>query len=334
MAISLRPINDQVIVVTGASSGIGLATARMAARKGAKVLLTSRNADALAKVVREIERSGGEATYIAADITFRDDVAKIARAAIDYFGRIDTWVNNAGLSIFGRLQEVSEDDHRRLFDVNFWGVVNGSLAAVPYLRRQGGALINVGSEVSDVAIPVQGMYAASKHAVKGFTDALRIELESERAPISVTLIKPASIDTPFTRHAGNYLKRKPQLPPPVYHPDDVARAILYAATRPTRDVFVGGAAKVFSSFNKLLPGVMDWFSSSLMVKSQMQEQPAALTKGALYEAGDDGESRGESGHAVRHSLYTRAVRHPLLASLLLAAAGAAMAAAVNSSREG
>jgi short-subunit dehydrogenase len=333
MALLLRPINDQVMVITGASSGIGLATAKMAAQKGAKVVLTSRNADALAQAVREIERAGGEATYIAADVAFREDVEKVARAAIDYFGRIDTWVNNAGLSIYGKLQEVSEDDHRRLFDVNFWGVVNGSLVAAPYLKRRGGALINVGSEVSDMAIPVQGMYAASKHAVKGFTDALRIEFEEEGAPISVTLIKPAAIDTPFPKHAKNYLPREPKLPPPVYHPDDVARAIIHAATKPTRDMFVGGSAKLFSTFNKLMPSVMDWLNATFMAGQQATDEPPRHTGSALYEPGEDGDERGESQHMVRHSVYTAAVRHPLMASILLAAAGAAMAAAVSNSRD-
>lgn len=297
------------------------------------MVLTSRNADALANAVREIERAGCEATYIAADVAFREDVEKVARAAVDYFGRIDTWVNNAGLSIYGRLQEVAEEDFRRLFDINFWGVVNGSLTAVPHLKQNGGALINVGSELSDIAIPIQGMYAASKHAVKGFTDALRIELQEEDAPISVTLIKPASIDTPFTKHAKNYLSREPKVPAPVYHPDDVARAILHAAVHPTRDMFVGGAGKAFSTLNKLLPGVMDWLNATFMVEQQMKQEPTRRKEGSLYEAGDDGEVRGDSPHYVRHSMYSRAVRHPLAASLLLAAAGAAMAMAINSSSE-
>ncbi|RIK77622.1 MAG: short-chain dehydrogenase [Planctomycetota bacterium] len=333
MATSLRPISDQVIVITGASSGIGLATARLAAKKGANVLLTARNADALAAVVRDIERAGGDATYIAADVAFRDDMEKVARAAIDYFGRIDTWVNNAGLSIYGKLQEVSEEDHRRLFDVNFWGVVNGSLAALPHLKRRGGALINVGSEVSDVAIPVQAMYSATKHAVKGFTDALRLELQEERAPVSVTLVKPASIDTPFIQHAKNYFQHQPKLPPPVYRPDDVARAILHAASRPTRDIFVGGAGKLFSTLNKFVPGLIDWVNASFMVKEQFTGEPASHAEGALYRPGDDGQERGDSQHMVRHSMYTSAVRHPLMASLLLAAAGAAVAAAINSAQE-
>jgi short-subunit dehydrogenase len=330
MAVKLKPIRDQVIVITGASSGVGLATARMAAKQGAKLVLMARNEDALRDIVREINATGRDAIYMSADVSFRDDLEKVARRAVERFGRIDTWVNNAGLSIWGRLEQVSEEDHRRLFDVNFWGVVNGSLAAAPYLRRSGGgALINLGSEVSDIAIPIQGMYAASKHAVKGFTDALRMELEEEEAPISVTLVKPASIDTPFPQHAKNYMQRAPKLPAPVYHPDEVARAILYAASHPTRDIFVGGAGKLFSTLNKFLPRAVDWVNAKFIAKEHFQNKPARHRAGALYQAGKDGRERGNyPGRVRRFSTYTRAVTHPVAASLCLVAAGAAMAAAI------
>src|ERR1700712_120281 len=154
-----------------------------------------------------------------------------AAAAIEKFGRIDTWINDAGLSIYGRLDEVSEEDSRRLFDVNFWGVVNGSLTALPHLRAQGGALINVGSEVSDAVVPLQGMYSASKHAVKGFTDALRVEIEEiDEAPVSITLIQPPAVNTPYPEHAKNYMDKEPKLPSPMIDPRQVAEAILEAAT--------------------------------------------------------------------------------------------------------
>ena len=333
MTVKLRPLGEQVIVITGASSGIGLATARAAAKKGAKLALNSRNEDTLADVVRDIRTAGGEAVYMPGDVAFREDMEKVARAAIDHFGRIDAWVNNAGLSIYGRLQEVTEEDHRRLFDINFWGIVNGSLAAAPYLKRQGGALINLGSEVSDVAVPVQAMYSVTKHAVKGFTDALRIELMEEGAPISVTLIKPAAIDTPFPQHAKNYTPKTPTLPAPVYHPNEVAKAILYAATHATRDVYVGGASKLISVMNRMAPHVVDWVNARFMGKQMLRDEPSQGKNGALYHAGRDGDVRGEpSGHFVRPSLYTNAVTHAVAASLMLVAAGAAMAAAIHAER--
>lgn len=175
MAASLKPLDQQVIVLTGASSGIGLATAHDAARRGAKLVLVARSGDVLEAVVRGLAAGGFDATHVVADVSQREQVEHVACEAVARFGRIDTWVNCAGSTIYGRLDEVTEEDSRRLFDINFWGMVNGSLAALPHLRMTGGALINVGSEASELAIPLQGMYSASKHAVKGFTDALRIE---------------------------------------------------------------------------------------------------------------------------------------------------------------
>lgn len=139
-----------------------------------------------------------------------------SRLAVERFGRIDTWVNNAGVGIWGVLEEVSEADMRRLFDTNFWGLVNGSLVAIPHLEAAGGgALINIGSVLSDRAVPLQGIYAASKHAVKGFTDALRMELGHRGSPVVVTLVKPWSAATPLPRHVRNYTGREAKLPPPV-----------------------------------------------------------------------------------------------------------------------
>jgi NAD(P)-dependent dehydrogenase (short-subunit alcohol dehydrogenase family) len=204
MAVSLKPLNNQTLVITGASSGIGLSTAQKAAAAGAKVVLASRNEQALAGIVREIEAKGGQAIYVVADVSKREDVQRIADTAIEKFGGFDTWVNDVGVSIWGRIEQVSDEDHRQLFETNFWGLVYGSTIAAAHLKKRGGALINLGSVASDQAIPLQGMYCASKHAIKGFTDALRMELEEEGAPISVTLIKPAAIDTPFPQHAKNY----------------------------------------------------------------------------------------------------------------------------------
>src|SRR5688572_16759990 len=203
----LKKLREQTIVITGASSGIGLATARMAAARGARVLLTSRNEHDLRRLTQEICARGGRAAFAVADVGDPEAVEDVARAALREFGGIDTWVNNAGVSIYGELTEVPLADKRRLFETNFWGVVHGCRTAVKHLRQRGGAIVNIGSIVSDRAIPLQGIYSASKHAVLGYTDALRMELEHGRVPIAVSLVKPSAIDTPYLDHARNYMSR-------------------------------------------------------------------------------------------------------------------------------
>src|SRR3569833_1373855 len=197
MKIKLKPVREQVIVITGATSGIGLATAKQAAKRGASVVLNARAEEDLQIVAQEINELGAQVAYVAGDVADIEAMRNLAQTAIREFGRIDTWVNNAGVSMYGLLEEVSIVDARRLFDTNYWGTVHGSLVALEHLKRSGGALINVGSELSEAVIPLQGHYNASKHALKGFTETLRIELEKEKAPVSVTLVEPSAIDTPY-----------------------------------------------------------------------------------------------------------------------------------------
>jgi short-subunit dehydrogenase len=330
MAISLKPLHEQVMVITGASSGIGLATALGAAKAGARVVLASRNQEALAKIEKEIKNEGGKAIYVVADVGTQEDVKRVADAAIKQFGGFDTWVNNAGVSIYGRLDEVSDEDHRKLFDTNFWGIVYGSLVAAKHLKTKGGAIINLGSEVSDIAIPLQGMYSASKHAVKGFTDAFRVELMEDKAPVSVTLIKPAGINTPYTEHAKNYTDRALTLPAPVYAPEEVANAILHAAETPYRDIPVGGGSKLMSSANKYMPGVMDWINSKFLSDQQLEEEPAHHHEGALHKPGRDGKVHGNhKGHVMKTSLYTRATLHPMVTGVIAAGLGAVALTLLN-----
>ena len=324
MTPNLKPLKQQTIVITGASSGIGLVTAQMAAKKGAQLVLAARNESELHSIEQQLQSEGARVVAVAADVANREDIERIAETAIQHFGGFDTWVNDAGISIWGRLEEVSDEDNRRLFETNFWGMTYGSLAAARHLKQRGGAIINVGSVASDVAFPLQGMYCASKHAIKGFTDALRLELEEEGAPISVTLIKPAAINTPFPQHARNYMEKEPKLPPPVYEPEEVANAILYAAVHPERDIYIGGGGKMMSSFNKHVPRAMDKMSEGMMFKEQKRDEQPRNPQGALHHAGDDGHVHGDHpGYVMKTSLYTRANRHPVLKNTLMAAATAA-----------
>ena len=299
MAASLKPLDQQVIVLTGASSGIGLATAQDAARRGAKLVLVARSADVLEAIVQGLAAGGHEAIHVVADVANRAQVEQVAREAMARFGRIDTWVNCAGSTIYGRLDQVTEADSRRLFDVNFWGMVNGSLAALPHLRLTGGALINVGSEASELAIPLQGMYSASKHAVKGFTDALRIEIEHvDGAPVSITLIEPTAVDTPLPQHARNYLAHEPKLPAPQIDPHQVAEAILGAATTPARTVQVGAMASLDVAMEKLVPGLVDVMSVFQVPRQQTDAAPRN-PEGSLYRPGSEGRIYGDGGRSGR-----------------------------------
>lgn len=303
MKLSLKPLEEQTIVITGASSGIGRATAREAARRGARLVLASRNKEALEQLVRKLKDQGAAAVSVVADVGSAEDHEKIIQTAMLSFGGFETWVNNAGVSIFGKLEDVAIEDQRQLFETNYWGVVYGSLAALQELRRRGGALINVGSELSDVAIPLQGAYSASKHAVKGFTDALRMELELEEAPVSVTLIKPGSIDSGYVQHAKNYLDVEPRLPRPLYSPKAVAEAILYAAEHPMRDIYVGGSARATSVFGQSLPGMAAKLLGPKMHRAQRSRRPAEARQDALWHSGEPIEG-GDSPGVCSSSLYT------------------------------
>jgi short-subunit dehydrogenase len=326
MKYNLKRISDQVIVITGASSGIGLCTARMAARKGAKVVLAARSGESLRQLEEEINRHG-EALCVPTDVSQEGDLRRLANEATQRFGRIDTWVNNAGTSIYGRLTEVPLEDLRRLFEINFWGVVMGSRIAVEHMGRQGGALINVGSVLSDRAFPLQGMYSASKHAVKGFTDALRVELQHDEIPLAVSLIQPTSIDTPFPQHARNYMEKQPRVPDPVYAPEVVAKAILHAAEHETRNLKVGGAAKALTMMETLSPRALDAVSRSMMFEQQKRDDPAHGRQDALYSASEDPRERGaHDSHVMESSLYTEAAKHPVATAAVAVGIGLTVAA--------
>jgi NAD(P)-dependent dehydrogenase (short-subunit alcohol dehydrogenase family) len=311
----LKNLSNQTVVITGASSGIGMATARLAARRGARVVLAARGAHGLRDAENAIRTDGGEVACVVADVAQEGNVRRIAEAALDRFGGFDTWVNNAGVSVYGRIEDVPIEDQRRVFETNYWGTVYGCRVALEHLRQRGGALINVGSILSERAFPLQGAYSASKHAIKGFTDALRMELMHDGAPVSVTLIKPAAIDTPYIYHARNYLPMRPQNPPPLYAPEVVARAILHTAERPVRELTVGGSGRMLEALDHWLPGLTDRIMAQVLPRAQQSRVPAgAPTPAGLYDPASEGRERsGAAGFVFERSAYTSAARHPFAA---------------------
>lgn len=319
-----KPVSEQVLVITGASSGIGLATAKLAAKKGAKVVLSSRNGQELRRIAAELRSQGADVLAVEADVSRPGDLLRVKAEAIGRYGRVDTWVNNAGLSIFGNLLDVPYDDERRLFDINFWGVRHGCHAAVEAMKNSGGGvIINLGSEVSGRSIPVQGIYAASKHAVKAYTDSLRMDLEKQGANIFVSLVRPTAINTPFAEHAKNYLREgEPSLPSPTYHPDVVARAILECAEHPQRDVYVGASARLFDVLDTFFPRMLDKLMEGMMYKEQSKgtKEPHTEAQEALdHPPAREGRVLGNNrGLMHRTSLYTSATQRPLRSLLVVA----------------
>ena len=322
MKLHLKRLSDQVIVITGASSGIGLTTAEMAAAAGARVVMASRNERDLLWAVNGIRARGGNALHIVADVASPDAVDSIGTFAIEQFGGLDTWVNNAGIGMYGKLTETPLADKRRLFDVDFWGVVHGCRTAVRHLHRRGGAIINVGSVASDQAAPLLGIYSAAKHAVKGYIDALRMELEHDGLPISVSLVKPASMNTPFIEHARSHMDAEPEFIPPVYAPEEAARAILKCAEHPMRDVVVGGSGKFLSGVGRMAPRAMDTYLKATAFKQQKRAKPNDGAD-ALYVAQRDGQRLGPtSRRTLKTSAYTRVSTSKVGRALPLFAAGA------------
>ena len=335
MRPKLKPIADQVVVITGASSGIGLAVADKAAARDAAVVLNARNEAALQLIADQMVEDGGRAIAVPGDVGEPEATARVAERALAAFGRIDTWVNCAGVGIWGPAEAVSAADHERLFRTNYFGVVNGSLEAVRRMRESGGgALINMGSVLSDVGAPLLGPYAASKHAVKGFTESLRMELIRGGAPISVTLIKPSSVSTPFPEHARNLTAEPRRVPPPVYAPELVADAVLRAAQHPTRQIIVGAGARPMVLASAAAPPLAQRLFAWAIPWMTRASKPAPPGD-SLYEPGLDGLMESPRYRGRRFSIYTAVQSRPgLTAGVgLLALAGAALFARTRAPRD-
>lgn len=326
--MKLKPIEEQTIVITGGSSGIGLATAKMAAQRGANVVIVARDEEGMKKICDEIRGEGGRADYAVADVGERDAMRRAVDTVVERHGGFDTWYNCAGVGVYARLDEISDEDHERLFRTNYWGVVFGSMEALRHLKEKGGALINQGSIASEMPVTILGAYTATKHAVKGFTDSLRQELIEEGAPVSVTLIKPAGIHTPFGDHSKNYMDGASVVPPPVYAPEVVADAVLGAAEHPIRDVTIGGSGKAMVWMQRYLPNVADrLFSRLFPIMAKDKSKPPRKMEGGLHEAGSSGEMYGDQdSFMLKSSIYTSFRTHPARTIATAAAVGAGAAA--------
>ncbi len=325
--MKLKPINDQVVVLMGASSGIGRVAAREFAKKGAKVVVASRSHEGLKSIVSEIKEAGGEAVEYVADTADESQVRGLADYAVAHFGRIDTWVQLAGIGMVSEYDKVTSSEFRKLLDINLVGMFNGVKIAVEKMRSAGGAFIGISSVEGSVSFPLQSAYAASKHGVVGLLDGVRVELLHDDVPVSITNIAPAAIDTPFFERAKAKVGVAPSAPPPVYTPESVARAILYAAEHPVRDLSVGSGGGLIRLLSSHLPGLTDKLMAKTQYKPQLSETPKDENAQSGLETGEMGLNQDTGGFGGRPSIYTWIRTNPKTA-LTLAAAAVGVTAAI------
>lgn len=303
--VHLKPIEQQVVVLVGASSGIGRQAALQFAQKGAKLIVAARSEAGLLSLTEEIERAGGEVTYISADVSDFQQVKAIADKALEIYGRIDTWVQASGTGLVAPFKDITPEEFQRVIDVNLMGQVYGAMVALPHLKREGrGALIHISSMEGRRSLPLQSPYSSAKHGLEGFLESLRVELKHEGVPVSVTSILPSVINTPFYNHARTKLGVKPTGIPPYYDPSLVVEAILYTAEHPTRDFIVGDVGRVLDVLQKLSPTLVDNLLLLIGFSGQRTNEPKSETSpNNLYEPipGYD-QIRGDFAHLTIPSL--------------------------------
>jgi NAD(P)-dependent dehydrogenase (short-subunit alcohol dehydrogenase family) len=272
--MQLKPISQQVVCIVGASSGIGRQAALEFAKRGAKVVVSARNELGLKSLVDEIESKVGEAKAITADVANFEQVKAIADYTVEQYGRIDTWVHAAATGVLAPFEEITLEEFVRVMDVTFMGHVHAVKAALPYLKQQEkGAMIHISSMEGKRGLPLQSPYSAAKHALQGFLESLRVELQHEGMPISVTSILPAVINTPFYNHVLTKLGVKPTGIPPYYSPQLVADAILHVAENPTREYIVGDVGRILDVLERLSPELVDTILATVGFSGQKTNQP-------------------------------------------------------------
>jgi len=310
-----RPLSEQVILLTGATSGIGLATARKLSKAGARLILVARGVEDCEALAAELPQAISAPADVADPVALR----AAAQLGLDRWGRIDTWINDAGVAIYGRVEEVPLEEQRRLFETNYWGALNGMLEALRLHRAGLGVakIITVGSQLSDRSMIFQGPYSASKHAVKAVTDAMRMEVMRESLPLSITLIKPGSVDTPYMEHARNHLDSPGNVNPPLaYAPEVVADGIAWACTNQIRDLHVGGAGWLVAKAGQLAPSLADLgmaLMGKLLQTSDTPPRPGMRDNLNLSARGGETRSNQPGVKARESSLFMQAQMNPAIA---------------------
>jgi NAD(P)-dependent dehydrogenase (short-subunit alcohol dehydrogenase family) len=252
-----KPLSDQVVVVTGASAGLGRAVARLAGARGARVVAVARGTDGLDGCVRDLEQLGAEAHAVQADVASLDAVHRVVEEALDRFGRIDTFCSNAMVTVYREARELEPEELRRVFDVNFFGGVNCYQAALPALEESRGTFVQVASALSYRGIPLQAAYCSSKAALRTFFESARVEHAKHGIPVDVSVILPGAIDTPKFDVARQYLGLQPQPVPPIYEPEPFAEGVVHCFEHPVRELPLGWGAQKLLWGQKLSPRAGD-----------------------------------------------------------------------------
>lgn len=269
-----RAPHSEVVVITGASAGVGRATAQAFAKRGARIGLIARGRERLEAARREVDDLGGQALVLSLDVADANAVEQAAARVEQAFGPIDVWVNNAMASVFSPIEEMTPDEFRRVTEVTYLGYVNGTLAALRrMLPRDRGIVVQVGSALAYRGIPLQSAYCAAKHAVHGFTESLRCELIHDNSHVRVTEVQLPAVNTPQFNWVKSRLPRKAQPVPPIYQPEVPAEAIYWAAHHNRRELLVGGSTVQAIWANKLIPGLLDWYLGRTGYDAQQYDSP-------------------------------------------------------------
>jgi len=303
-----KPLSEQVVLVTGASSGLGRAIARQAGERGAKVVVTARNEEALANCVAEVERAGSEALAVAGDITDRGHVDAAVGAAVNRFGRLDTYIANAIVTVYAEAERLAEDELRRVWDVNFFGVVYGYWAALPHLRASRGTFLHVSSALAYRGIPLQAAYCSTKAGLRAFFESARVEEQKARSGVAISLVLPGAINTPQFDRDRQKIGYQPQPVPPIYQPEPFAEATLHCAEHPLRELPISWGAQKLLWGQKLSPRAGDWVLRRNGWKGQHTGEPKPVdSPDILFDTlpGDPGAHGRFDEQARDSTLWTR-----------------------------
>jgi NAD(P)-dependent dehydrogenase (short-subunit alcohol dehydrogenase family) len=302
-----KPLSEQVIVIGGGSYGLGRAIAREAARKGARVVIGARTAEALAGSLTDIEAAGSEGLTVETDVSDRDQVERLVDAAVERFGRIDTYVANAMVTVYSEAHLLEDDELRRVFDVNFFGGVYGYWASLPYLRDTQGTFVQIASALSYRGIPLQAAYCSTKAALRTFFESARLELQKERAGVDVCVVLPGAINTPQFDRARQRMGFQPQPVPPIYQPEPFAAAVVRCFERPQRELRVGWGAQKAIWGQKLSPRTADLVLRRNGWKGQHTHEPKPIdSPDNLFEPlpGDPGAHGRFDARARNSTVWT------------------------------